>query len=229
MILINFSRSCTLSGMVNRFFPIYFLLLLSSCNFIAQTDMSSLGDRDSNPPALDACYVACPDADFGDACGGGVFAGEYDGDILVVTPGNCTNDTMPFCDGGVDTDSLRFDWGTPNNRVTDALDAEDGRINIPEIFSSGHDTTPAATFCDDMIYGGCDDWYLPAKNELLHLYNNRAAVGGFNLDRTYWSSTDHFDNISWAYRINFSNGTTMATSKNLTTADILVRCVRRLQ
>ena len=37
--------------------------------------------------------------------------------------------------------------------------------------------------------GGYNDWYLPSKDELNKLYQNRVAIGGFSVN-TYWSSTE---------------------------------------
>jgi hypothetical protein len=38
--------------------------------------------------------------------------------------------------------------------------------------------------------GGYSDWYLPSKNELNQLYNNKVAIGGF-ANSNYWSSTEN--------------------------------------
>jgi hypothetical protein len=56
---------------------------------------------------------------------------------------------------------------------------------------------------------GHDDWRVPTKGELNVLFNNRAAVGGFNVSGSnltgwYWSSSQINDSIAWAQR--FSEG-----------------------
>jgi hypothetical protein len=56
-------------------------------------------------------------------------------------------------------------------------------------------TTNLSTFAAGLAYscrdGGYSDWYLPSKDELDKLYNNRAAIGGFATsgDAAYWSSS----------------------------------------
>jgi hypothetical protein len=52
---------------------------------------------------------------------------------------------------------------------------------------------------------GHDDWRLPTKNELNVLFNNRAAIGGFNVsgsDRAgwYWSSSSSHKWGAWGQR-----------------------------
>jgi hypothetical protein len=56
---------------------------------------------------------------------------------------------------------------------------------------------------------GHDDWHVPTKNELNVLFNNRAAIGGFNVSGSfpagwYWSATPLDTWIAWGQR--FSDG-----------------------
>ena len=51
---------------------------------------------------------------------------------------------------------------------------------------------------------GHQDWHLPTKGELNVLFNNRAAIGGFDFKKTdefvysrYWSSTQYFRWGAW--------------------------------
>ena len=48
----------------------------------------------------------------------------------------------------------------------------------------------AAAECDAYISGGFDDWYLPSIDELVHVINNSAVIGGFG-DVYYWSSSQY--------------------------------------
>lgn len=60
----------------------------------------------------------------------------------------------------------------------------------------------AAMKCSDFVAGGYTDWYLPSKEELNILYQNQAAIGGFETDPSalpyYWSSTELSDMEAWA-------------------------------
>jgi hypothetical protein len=63
----------------------------------------------------------------------------------------------------------------------------------------------AATQCEDMIYNGFDDWFLPSTSELALMYR---VLKGNNLGSFksgwYWSST--FSSYGESYCINFSDG-----------------------
>ena len=74
----------------------------------------------------------------------------------------------------------------------------------------------AAGICSDYSVneGGVtyDDWYLPSKDELQKMYDNK-GTGLLNIgNNNYWSSSE--TNSSNAYRINFINGFSYATNKN---------------
>jgi len=56
---------------------------------------------------------------------------------------------------------------------------------------------------------GHDDWRVPTKSELNVLFQNRAAIGGFDVSGSnpagwYWSSSQDYDYFAWAQR--FSDG-----------------------
>jgi hypothetical protein len=78
----------------------------------------------------------------------------------------------------------------------------------------------AVTMCHDYNLNGYSDWYMPSKNELLKLFHNRAAIGGFSLS-PYWSSSA--GGPESAYLVHFKYG----TSSNSSRADFwLVRPIR---
>ena len=58
--------------------------------------------------------------------------------------------------------------------------------------------------------GGYDDWYLPSRDELDKLYQNRVAIGGFHTEPTdnpfYWSSSQHGAFDEEAMRQSFNGG-----------------------
>lgn len=56
-----------------------------------------------------------------------------------------------------------------------------------------------------------DDWYLPSYMELVEMYTNRVAIGGFVAGR-YWSSTESILNKSLT--IDFSSFSTLAKDKD---------------
>ena len=73
---------------------------------------------------------------------------------------------------------------------------------------------------------GHQDWRVPSKAELNTLFNNRAAIGGFNATGSdpagwYWSSTEGNNGCGWAQR--FNDGNHGWDDKNF---DSSLRCVR---
>jgi hypothetical protein len=73
---------------------------------------------------------------------------------------------------------------------------------------------------------GHKDWRAPTKSELNVLYNNRAAIGGFDESGSdpagwYWSSSQGTNGDAWAQR--FSDGYQYNYFKNY---DSSLRCVR---
>jgi hypothetical protein len=73
---------------------------------------------------------------------------------------------------------------------------------------------------------GHKDWRVPTKGELNVLYNNRAAIGGFDESGSgpadwYWSSSQYSYDGAWAQR--FSDGTQV---NDLKIYDSSLRCVR---
>jgi hypothetical protein len=78
----------------------------------------------------------------------------------------------------------------------------------------------AGYLCDTLTLGGYSDWYLPSKDELNVIYNNRHLVGGFGAFR-YWSSSEEIGAGAWQQY--FLDG----SQQNLDKANTLrVRAVR---
>ncbi|MBK8503190.1 MAG: DUF1566 domain-containing protein [Saprospiraceae bacterium] len=92
---------------------------------------------------------------------------------------------------------------------------------VANMMQSGH-TNSAARHCADLTYGGYDDWYLPSKNELGQVYNNRVVIaatatanGGEDfVSGLYWSSTEFSSSVSDAWIQNFATGNQTSGSKN---------------
>lgn len=154
-------------------------------------------------------------------CAGGIYAGEFEGAQLITTPGNCTNSKTPDCDGG--TDTLQFKWAAQTGVVTKATNKVDGRINTALILKSKHSQKEAVEYCENLDFGGYTDWYLPAQDELFHLYQHKDLIQGFNTTGLlYWSSTEI--NMGMVKMIKFRDGAQLNGGKP---SLYLVRCVRR--
>jgi hypothetical protein len=89
----------------------------------------------------------------------------------------------------------------------------------------------AVAICNNVVYNGYSDWYLPDISELMMIYNN-LGNGGFRLEnysissaynvRWYWSSTEVTPN-STAMGVNFDDGTQSTLGQN---NDLRIRAVR---
>ena len=132
----------------------------------------------------------------------GVYAGFGAGKHLITTP----------------QDSKAFDWGCYGT-TTGATSTTNGEENTNIIINTSCPSYPnkAAQVCRDLGR----QWYLPAREELQVLYNNRSSIGGFSTE-SYWSSTE--DDSYYAWLLFFSNGVWYYFGTK--TSPNLVRCVR---
>ena len=84
----------------------------------------------------------------------------------------------------------------------------------------------AQKYAANLDANGHKDWRAPTKGELNVLFNNRAAIGGFNETGSdpagwYWSSSQGYYGDAWDQR--FSDGSQNASFKGY---DSSLRCVR---
>ena len=112
-----------------------------------------------------------------------------------------------------------------------AEDRSDGRKNILGILNQSNHINSAAKLCDDYIYDGFNDWYLPSILELKYCYNAKTIVDKvlqketFNSE-SYWSSTEDFYG-NFVYFLNFGNGSGNETYTYFKNDILGVRAVRR--
>ncbi|MBX3034753.1 MAG: DUF1566 domain-containing protein [Bdellovibrionaceae bacterium] len=163
----------------------------------------------------------CDGAGIGAACDGttAIAAGTFNNLNYMTTPGNCANSTLnPSCPGT--TDSVTKAWDSGSNGVTGATSTTDGKANWTAVSGFTPANFAAAKYCEDLVYGGYSDWYLPAKDELNFLYGNRVALGGF-ANALYYSSTE--SSGTNAHVQNMSTGAVSTPSRSTAR---LYRCVR---
>ena len=149
-----------------------------------------VGAKISNA-VIAAANDPCEGFSIGDSCGGGLYAGTFNGYKYVVTPSGCTNSATPVCDG-VSLDGFTLDWANNSGTsaygvVTGASSTTDGFGNTA-LLATNYTDTDAAKYCYNMDYGGYTDWFLPAQDELNFFYSNTAAFNYRGSD--YWSSTE---------------------------------------
>jgi len=113
-------------------------------------------------------------------------------------------------------DQAESGWSNGSYLATGAIYTESGRDNTGLILNAeGSMGTYAALIC--VNYGdwscSCSNgfmWYLPSKDELNKLYNQRNVIGGFS-NGDYWSSTEFDTTKAWLK--DFSDGKETASDK----------------
>ena len=148
--------------------------------------------------------TGCPN--IGDVChNGSIFAGDTN---MYVTDAN---------------QSTSIRWATLRQTNSGAHSNTDGAANQAWIVANrALSQYPAFELCENLNRHGHTDWYLPAVNELNHLYTNKDAIGGFTTGGWYWSSTETSSFNAWPQR--FSDGVQTIYVK---TNNFVVRCVWR--
>lgn len=93
-----------------------------------------------------------------------------------------------------------------------------GKTNTSLIIAANSNLNNAAKICDDYIYNGFSDWYLPSIDELQLICKNlhSLGIGNFSGD-FYWSSTDTY-RLHNAWWMQFSGGCQLRTDfgRNMT-------------
>lgn len=194
------------------------------------TGMQNIGGTGSMPNQKICCTTAatdvatdtCTTTTIGDTCpqGGMKYAGMSGGRRLYTT--------------ATDQAATAY-WGSYGT-LLGVTTATDGLLNTDAVSNylaanpktgscDGSYNPPACTnahqLCRSLRNTLGGSWYLPSHNELLVLFNNGAAIGGFS-SSYYWSSTE-YDN-SYAYTRQYPGGSLTWNTKS---SGIRVRCVRQ--
>ncbi len=113
-------------------------------------------------------------------------------------------------------------WGCGGTLISgaDGTAIGTGALNTTQILNGCPSPTIAAGVCQNLVLNGYDDWYLPSRNELTILYNNREVIGGFTTSNVgfgleyYWSSTEYNNDASFAWVRDFGSGYSGNGGKN---------------
>jgi hypothetical protein len=117
-------------------------------------------------------------------------------------------------------------WGS-SGTIRGTTSTTDGGANTNTLYGFGSSAHPVAYYAKSLSTGGYNTWYLPAKDELLTLYSNKAATPFATANafagNYYWSSTEV--DASNAIVTQMSNSTQTGWPKSNTLR--LGRAVRR--
>lgn len=116
-------------------------------------------------------------------------------------------------------------WGCEGTSIPTSAAVGFGQANTTAIVTHCGEAEIAARICDNLVLNGYSDWYLPSKDELNLLFQQRNMVGlgGFNMNY-YWSSTE--SSIWSAWRQYFWTGFQSSSSKGPTQGIYSVRAIR---
>ncbi len=90
---------------------------------------------------------------------------------------------------------IRWWSGFPQFVSTTSVNLCTGNANTNNIVGWLGGDSYAAKLCADLVLNGYSDWYLPSRNEMLKLADNRTAIGGF-AEWYYWTSSDANDHYA---------------------------------
>jgi hypothetical protein len=101
--------------------------------------------------------------------------------------------------------STGAEWGCYGTTISgaDGTAIGTGAQNTIDIELGCTNTVTAADICANLTLGGYSDWFLPSKDELNEMYQNKSTIGGF-ANSLYWSSTEYASSGAW--RENFFIG-----------------------
>ncbi|MDR3020716.1 MAG: DUF1566 domain-containing protein [Treponema sp.] len=105
----------------------------------------------------------------------------------------------------------RIIWGSGITNVQTTPGIGTGSRNtqrLAQAMRSRNMNETAVLYCDELDFGGFDDWFLPSIEELEQVYKNLKAkgIGDFD-DEVYWSSSGNSRNMPGT--VNFATGKTM--------------------
>lgn len=100
--------------------------------------------------------------------------------------------------------SITDPWWNHEFLITGAVSLSDGKGNTKLIIQTqGNTGLYAAKLCSDYESEGYKDWFLPSKDQLNILYQNKHLMEGF-AEELYWSSTEYEIGSAWVQ--NFTTG-----------------------
>ena len=144
------------------------------------------------------------------------FVGEhYHGGVIFKILSPTTGLIAALEDTALDVFYESLSGGSPYTTGANGIEIGTGRANSDLLLANPRAKDQAVKFCNDLLVGPYDDWYLPSEQELYAMYVNRFAIGNF-ATKTYWSSTEVTGSSDWkkARCLTFSDGSILTRDKN---------------
>jgi hypothetical protein len=103
--------------------------------------------------------------------------------------------------------STGTEWGCVGTDIPGAQNSfaiGTGNQNTIDIMAGCATAGIAARLCGDLVQGGYSDWYLPSRDELVQVWNNRGVIGIVTAAFAYWTSSQNDPNN--AYFVRWTDG-----------------------
>jgi len=156
---------------------------------------------------LDSFFTDCPTAIGCGPAGGYIIYDDGNGGGIEAAP----YDVYDF-DGS--SYNYNYNWGCTSTSIpgTDSVIGT-GQANTTLILAGCPGVVNVSKVCDDFVYGGYSDWYLPSEDEAMLMYTELHDLGYGNFETSrYWSSTENASN--GAQGIDFHSGTSSTLYKH---------------
>ena len=90
-------------------------------------------------------------------------------------------------------------WGCYKTGITGtSTDVGTGQANTNLIITGcTTNVSIAANMCNNAVIDGYSDWYLPSKDELNYMYQQKSVIGDFSSIDNYWSSSQYTPECAW--------------------------------
>ncbi|MFY9308463.1 MAG: trypsin-like peptidase domain-containing protein [Bacteroidia bacterium] len=128
----------------------------------------------------------------------------YGGGIIFYVDASGEHGLIASIDNG---EGVRAQWGCYNTLVDDTqIGIGTGQENTKKIITvcraGASSQNIAARLCNELVLEGFTDWYLPSKEELNLLYENKEIIGGYE-HGYYWSSSEVDSHFAWYQHFDF--------------------------
>ena len=119
--------------------------------------------------------------------------------------------------------STSAEWGCKGTEINgaDGTAIGTGAQNTKDIVKGCTTTGTAAELCANSTVDGHSDWFLPSKDALKAIYDNKVAInkalkansGSETGIGFYWSSTEYGSNLAWCYNFGYGFWSYLGKSK----------------
>ena len=104
------------------------------------------------------------------------------------------SDEWKYLEAAPSDQGINMAWGCSGTLIdgADGTAVGTGAQNTMDIIAGCSTVGIAAKICDDLLFGGYSDWYLPSRDELNSMYVNLVQNGLGDFSSTpYWCSTEY--------------------------------------